>query len=168
MTIRSTSRFLTELFICCHRDFESFYCSYLKCVMYQVVSSSSAPEWSQEFAWAFDNPPKGQKLRISCKSKNAFGKASLCLCMCRVILFGFYGSWQRKRCQHGCYLPYFCVREYVIDVSLPFQGSLGKVTIQIDRVVMLGKVSGQYTLVPDTNRDGSSRKLDIEFQWSNK
>mgnify|MGYP006889259435 FL=1 len=46
------------------------------------------------------------------------------------------------------------------------QGSLGKVTIQIDRVVLLGKVSGQYTLVPDTNREGTARALEIEFQWS--
>ncbi|KAI5082947.1 hypothetical protein GOP47_0002690 [Adiantum capillus-veneris] len=87
----------------------------------KVISSNSSPEWNQDFAWAFDTPPKGQKLRISCKSKNAFGK-----------------------------------------------GSLGKVTIQIDRVVMLGKVSGQYNLVPDSNRDGSPRTLEIEFQWSNR
>eukprot|EP00250_Pteridium_aquilinum_P021587 c25167_g2_i1 orf=475-6879(+) len=87
----------------------------------KVIPNSSSPEWNQDFAWAFDTPPKGQKLRISCKSKNAFGK-----------------------------------------------GSLGKVTIQIDRVVMLGKVSGQYNLVPDSNRDGSSRTLEIEFQWSNR
>ncbi|KAH7422106.1 hypothetical protein KP509_13G090700 [Ceratopteris richardii] len=87
----------------------------------KVISNSSSPEWNQDFAWAFDTPPKGQKLRISCKSKNAFGK-----------------------------------------------GSLGKVTIQIDRVVMLGKVSGQYTLVRDSNRDGTSRTLEIEFQWSNR
>eukprot|EP00250_Pteridium_aquilinum_P021586 c25167_g1_i2 orf=367-6780(+) len=86
----------------------------------KVVPSSSSPEWNQSFSWAFDAPPKGQKLRISCKSKNTFGK-----------------------------------------------GSLGKVTIQIDRVVMLGKVSGQYTLAPDTNRDGTSRTIEIEFQWSN-
>ena len=66
-------------------------------------------------------PPKGQKLHISCKSKNTFGK-----------------------------------------------GSLGKVTIQIDKVVMFGTISGQYTLVPDANRDGSSRTLEIEFQWSNR
>ena len=73
------------------------------------------------FTWAFDMPPKGQKLHISCKSKNTFGK-----------------------------------------------GSLGKVTIQIDKVVMFGTISGQYTLVPDANRDGSSRTLEIEFQWSNR
>lgn len=87
----------------------------------KVVSQNISPEWKQEFAWAFDMPPKGQKLHISCKSKNTFGKVAL-----------------------------------------------GKVTIQIDRVVMLGTISGQYTLVPDSNRDGTSRTLEIEFQWSNR
>lgn len=48
------------------------------------------------------------------------------------------------------------------------QGSLGKVTIQIDRVVLLGTISGQYTLMPDANRDGTPRTLEIEFQWSNR
>ncbi|KAH7284763.1 hypothetical protein KP509_34G069600 [Ceratopteris richardii] len=86
----------------------------------KVVPGNSSPEWNQSFEWAFDAPPKGQKLRISCKSKNTFGK-----------------------------------------------GSLGKVTIQIDRVVMLGKVSGEYKLSPDTNRDGTSRTIEIEFQWCN-
>ncbi|EFJ29879.1 hypothetical protein SELMODRAFT_90812 [Selaginella moellendorffii] len=87
----------------------------------KVVSHSTTPEWKQGFAWAFDTPPKGQKLHISCKSKNAFGK-----------------------------------------------GSLGKVTIQIDRVVMVGTISGEYQLKPDMNRDGSARVLEIEFQWSNR
>ena len=48
-----------------------------------------------------------------------------------------------------------------------FQGNLGKVTIQIDRVVLLGKISGQYTLSTDTNRDGTAKTLEIEFQWLN-
>lgn len=87
----------------------------------KVVSQNSSPEWKQEFAWAFDIPPKGQKLHISCKSKNTFGK-----------------------------------------------GALGKVTIQIDKVVTLGTISGQYKLVPDSNRDGTLRTLEIEFQWSNR
>ena len=87
----------------------------------KVVSRSTSPEWKQGFAWAFDMPPKGQKLHISCKSKNTFGR-----------------------------------------------GSLGKVTIQIDKVVMLGIISGQYTLVPDANRDGTSRTFETEFQWSNR
>ncbi|KAJ7541840.1 hypothetical protein O6H91_10G079100 [Diphasiastrum complanatum] len=87
----------------------------------KVVPHSTAPEWKQGFAWAFDTPPKGQKLHISCKSKSAFGK-----------------------------------------------GSLGKVTIQIDRVVMMGTLSGEYQLKPDSNRDGTPRTLEIEFQWSNR
>ncbi|KAL3686272.1 hypothetical protein R1sor_008846 [Riccia sorocarpa] len=87
----------------------------------KVVPHTTSPEWKQGFAWAFDTPPKGQKLHISCKSKGAFGK-----------------------------------------------GSLGKVTISIDRVVMLGTVSNQYILQPDTNRDGTPRILEIEFQWSNR
>jgi hypothetical protein len=54
-----------------------------------------------------------------------------------------------------------------MDAGLVFQGSLGKVTIQIDRVVLLGKISGQYTLTADTNRDGTAKTLEIEFQWLN-
>ncbi|KAK9670470.1 hypothetical protein RND81_13G204100 [Saponaria officinalis] len=45
--------------------------------------------------------------------------------------------------------------------------SFGKVTIQIDRVVMLGAVAGEYTLLPES-KSGASRNLEIEFQWSNK
>lgn len=48
-----------------------------------------------------------------------------------------------------------------------WQSSFGKVTIQIDRVVMLGAVSGEYTLLPES-KSGPSRNLEIEFQWSNK
>ncbi|GAA0159552.1 hypothetical protein LIER_16300 [Lithospermum erythrorhizon] len=46
------------------------------------------------------------------------------------------------------------------------KGSFGKVTIQIDRVVMLGAVAGEYTLLPQS-KSGPSRNLEIEFQWSN-
>eukprot|EP00246_Nothoceros_aenigmaticus_P011723 TRINITY_DN3316_c0_g1_i1.p1 TRINITY_DN3316_c0_g1~~TRINITY_DN3316_c0_g1_i1.p1 ORF type:complete len:1583 (+),score=374.80 TRINITY_DN3316_c0_g1_i1:393-4751(+) len=87
----------------------------------KVISHTTSPEWKQGFAWAFDTPPKGQKLHISCKSKSAFGK-----------------------------------------------GSLGKLTIQIDRVVIVGSISGAYTLVPDKNRDGTPRILEVELQWSNR
>lgn len=48
-----------------------------------------------------------------------------------------------------------------------WQSSFGKVTIQIDRVVMLGTVAGEYTLLPES-KSGPSRNLEIEFQWSNK
>ncbi|MBA0590735.1 hypothetical protein Gorai_019429 [Gossypium raimondii] len=47
------------------------------------------------------------------------------------------------------------------------KSSFGKVTIQIDRVVMLGSVAGEYTLLPQS-KSGPSRNLEIEFQWSNK
>ncbi|XP_065019414.1 protein CELLULOSE SYNTHASE INTERACTIVE 1-like [Musa acuminata AAA Group] len=85
----------------------------------KVVSTGPTPEWDEAFAWAFDSPPKGQKLHISCKNKSKLGKSSF-----------------------------------------------GKVTIQIDRVVMLGSVSGEYTLLPESK--SGPRNLEIEFQWSNK
>ncbi|PPR91673.1 hypothetical protein GOBAR_AA29009 [Gossypium barbadense] len=47
------------------------------------------------------------------------------------------------------------------------KSSFGKVAIQIDRVVVLGPVSGEYTLLPES-KTGPSRNLEIEFQWSNK
>ncbi|KAG8092725.1 hypothetical protein GUJ93_ZPchr0012g21255 [Zizania palustris] len=86
----------------------------------KIVSTGAAPEWDEAFAWAFDSPPKGQKLHISCKNNSKFGKKSF-----------------------------------------------GKVTIQIDRVVMLGSVAGEYTLLPES-KSGPNRNLEIEFQWSNK
>ena len=48
------------------------------------------------------------------------------------------------------------------------QASLGKVTIQIDRVVTLGLISGVYTLHPEKNRDDTERTLEIEFVWSSQ
>ncbi|KAG7571713.1 C2 domain [Arabidopsis suecica] len=46
------------------------------------------------------------------------------------------------------------------------KSSFGKVTIQIDRVVMLGAVAGEYSLLPESK--SGPRNLEIEFQWSNK
>lgn len=43
----------------------------------QVVNHSTCPEWKEGFTWAFDVPPKGQKLYILCKSKNTFGKVCI-------------------------------------------------------------------------------------------
>ena len=43
----------------------------------QVVSHSTSPEWKEGFTWAFDVPPKGQKLHIICKSKSTFGKVTI-------------------------------------------------------------------------------------------
>ncbi|KMT19699.1 hypothetical protein BVRB_1g007550 [Beta vulgaris subsp. vulgaris] len=86
----------------------------------KVVNHSISPEWKEAFTWAFDVPPKGQKLHIICKSKNTFGKATL-----------------------------------------------GRVTIQIDKVVTEGVYSGFFNLNHDSNKDGS-RKLEIEIMWSNR
>ncbi|KAK9047344.1 hypothetical protein V6N11_053190 [Hibiscus sabdariffa] len=87
----------------------------------KVVNHSTGPEWKEGFTWAFDVPPKGQKLHIICKSKNTFGKSTL-----------------------------------------------GRVTIQIDKVVTEGVYSGLFSLNHDSNKDGSSRTLEIEIIWSNR
>ncbi|KAJ6681630.1 PROTEIN CELLULOSE SYNTHASE INTERACTIVE 1 [Salix koriyanagi] len=87
----------------------------------KVVSHSISPEWKEGFTWAFDVPPKGQKLHIICKSKNTFGK-----------------------------------------------NTLGRVTIQIDKVVSEGVYSGLFSLNHDSNKDGSSRTLEIEIVWTNR
>lgn len=87
----------------------------------KVVNHNISPEWKEGFTWAFDVPPKGQKLHIICKSKNTFGKATL-----------------------------------------------GRVTIQIDKVVSEGVYSGLFSLNHDTNKDGSSRTLEIEIIWTNR
>ncbi|KAI5057613.1 hypothetical protein GOP47_0027628, partial [Adiantum capillus-veneris] len=44
--------------------------------------------------------------------------------------------------------------------------TMGKVTIQVDRVIALGTVTGNYTLHPDKNKDGTPRVLEIEITWS--
>ncbi|KAL1568023.1 Interactor with COP9 signalosome (CSN) complex, variant 2 [Salvia divinorum] len=85
----------------------------------KIVSTGPNPEWDDSFTWSFESPPKGQKLRISCKNKSKMGKKSF-----------------------------------------------GKVMIQIDRVVMMGAVAGEYTLLPQS-KSGPSRNLHIEFLWSN-
>ncbi|XP_047266265.1 protein CELLULOSE SYNTHASE INTERACTIVE 3 isoform X3 [Capsicum annuum] len=87
----------------------------------KVVSHSTSPEWKEGFTWAFDVPPKGQKLHILCKSKNTFGKTTI-----------------------------------------------GRVTIQIDKVVSEGMYSGLFSLSQDSNKDGSSRTLEIEITWSSR
>lgn len=87
----------------------------------KVVSHNICPEWKEGFTWAFDIPPKGQKLHIICKSKSTFGKTTL-----------------------------------------------GRVTIQIDKVVSEGTYSGEFSLRNDSNKDGSSRTIEIEITWSNR
>jgi hypothetical protein len=122
----------------------------------QIVSTGESPEWDEAFAWAFDSPPKGQKLHISCKNNSKFGKVLKCDI-------------------HALYLPLhillllFLASLYLHPqaLCLLLQKSFGKVTIQIDRVVMLGSVAGEYTLLPES-KSGPNRNLEIEFQWSNK
>lgn len=41
-------------------------------------------------------------------------------------------------------------------------------TIQIDKVVSEGVYSGLFSLSHDSNKDGSSRTLEIEITWSNR
>lgn len=78
----------------------------------KVVSHSTSPEWKESFTWAFDVPPKGQKLHIVCRNKSTFGKTTL-----------------------------------------------GRVTIQIDKIVNEGVHSGVFSLSHhDNNKDGSSHK----------
>jgi len=48
------------------------------------------------------------------------------------------------------------------------QTTLGKVTIQIDKIVTDGVYSGQFSLSHDGSKDGSSRTLEIEIIWSNR
>ncbi|KAG6388657.1 hypothetical protein SASPL_150089 [Salvia splendens] len=43
----------------------------------KVVNHSTSPEWNEAFTWAFDVPPKGQKLHIVCRNKSTFGKSTL-------------------------------------------------------------------------------------------
>ncbi|MCO5584828.1 hypothetical protein L7F22_038760 [Adiantum nelumboides] len=44
--------------------------------------------------------------------------------------------------------------------------SMGKVTIQVDKVIALGTVTGNYTLHPHKNKDGTPRMLEIKITWS--
>ncbi|KAG5512988.1 hypothetical protein RHGRI_038600 [Rhododendron griersonianum] len=46
--------------------------------------------------------------------------------------------------------------------------SLGRVTIQIDKVVSEGEYNGLCSLNNDSNKDGASRTLEIEITWSNR
>ncbi|CAI9115428.1 OLC1v1016328C1 [Oldenlandia corymbosa var. corymbosa] len=87
----------------------------------KVVNHSTSPEWKESFTWAFDVPPKGQKLYIICKSKSTFGKTTL-----------------------------------------------GKLTIQIDKVVSQGTHIGQFNLRHDSNKDSSSRTIELGITWANR
>ncbi|KAL6554836.1 Interactor with COP9 signalosome (CSN) complex [Orobanche gracilis] len=143
----------------------------------KIVSTGPNPEWDETFAWSFESPPKGQKLHISCKNKSKMGKVNSFELRCD------YGNFPLKyfirtvttkndaKRRHG--LDLTCrdhLEKGMSGVSQPDDlrfSSFGKVTIQIDRVVMLGTVAGEYTLLPES-KSGPSRILEIEFQWSNK
>ena len=117
------------------------------------MSTGPTPEWDESFSWSFESPPKGQKLHISCKNKSKVGKVKELLSELGI-----------QEVQNNVF--------HISSVSYPnflwlWQSSFGKVTIQIDRVVMLGAVAGEYTLLPES-KSGPSRNLEIEFQWSNK
>ncbi|CAN8283864.1 unnamed protein product [Cochlearia groenlandica] len=70
-------------------------------------------------------------------------------------------SWSFESPPKGQKLQISCKNKSKMGKS-----SFGKVTIQIDRVVMLGAVSGEYSLLPESK--SGPRNLEIEFQWSNK
>lgn len=146
------------------------------------MSHSISPEWEEGFTWAFDVPPKGQKLHIVCKSKNTFGKViSVTFIALHSLQFG-------RPCDH-VYIVYRCtwlmftwhflifyilnsgtyIASWQFDLcAFLFQNTLGKVTIQIDKVVTEGVYSGLFSLNHDGNKDGSSRSLEIEIIWSNR
>ncbi|PHT40359.1 hypothetical protein CQW23_19213 [Capsicum baccatum] len=107
----------------------------------QVVSHSTSPEWKEGFTWAFDVPPKGQKLHILCKSKNTFGKNGHSYIIVNISL--------------SISDVYTFVSDY-------------RVTIQIDKVVGEGMYSGLFSLSQDNNKDGSSQSLEIEITWSSR
>ncbi|XP_057417124.1 protein CELLULOSE SYNTHASE INTERACTIVE 1-like [Lotus japonicus] len=71
-------------------------------------------------------------------------------------------SWSFESPPKGQKLQISCKNKSKVGKS-----KFGKVTIQIDRVVMLGAVAGEYTLLP-ASKSGPPRNLEIEFQWSNK
>ncbi|CAF2114296.1 hypothetical protein YC2023_103495 [Brassica napus] len=70
-------------------------------------------------------------------------------------------SWSFESPPKGQKLQISCKNKSKMGKS-----SFGKVTIQIDRVVMLGAVAGEYSLLPESK--SGPRNLEIEFQWSNK
>ncbi|XP_050213745.1 protein CELLULOSE SYNTHASE INTERACTIVE 3 [Mercurialis annua] len=48
------------------------------------------------------------------------------------------------------------------------KSTLGRLIIQIDKVVTEGVYSGLFSLNHDSNRDGTSRTLEIEITWTNR
>lgn len=96
--------------------------------------------------WSFESAPVEQKLHIYCKNKLKVGKVKLILTS--TILF------LHLHLNH-------------IYVVICWQRKFGKVTIEIDRVVMVGEVADEHTLLP-TSKSGQPRNLEVELKWSNK
>lgn len=119
---------------------------------HQVVNHSICPAWNEGFTWLFDVAPKGQKLYIVCKSKNTFGK----------VWSDGWHFFTRFIFWVHC-LQFLCSQMLIFSL----QSTLGRVTIQIDKVVTEGVYSGFFSLSHDGGKDGS-RTLEIEIVWSNR
>lgn len=70
---------------------------------------------------------------------------------------------------HVLFSWFIACNSYVTSQMLlfPLQSTLGRVTIQIDKVVTEGVYSGFFSLSHDGGKDGS-RTLEIEIVWSNR
>ncbi|PWA96637.1 Armadillo [Artemisia annua] len=117
----------------------------------KVVSRNTSPEWKEAFTWAFDVPPKGQKLHIQCKSKNTFGK---------VVSRNTSPEWKEAFtwafdvAPKGQKLHIQCKSKNTFGKS-----TLGEVIIQIDKVVSDGVFSGVFSL-----RNGHGTKKEGSLQ----
>ncbi|CAI5473610.1 unnamed protein product [Closterium sp. Yama58-4] len=115
---------------------------------------------------------RGANLKASMGATNAYCKLTLADTPAKVtkVVSGTCDpewkqtfTWPLDAPPRGQNLHISCKNKGTIGTS-----SLGKVTIQIDRVVALGMVSGTYVLQPEGNRDGTQRTIDVDFIWSNR
>ncbi|CAI7909366.1 unnamed protein product [Closterium sp. NIES-53] len=126
---------------------------------------------------------RGSNLKASMGATNAYCKLTLADTPAKVTK-----CLPAALCAAHCVLLHVCSISNPCCVSFPWlvctvlcwaccvglaggvgwQSSLGKATIQIDRVVALGMVSGTYVLQPEGNRDGTQRTIDVDFIWSNR
>lgn len=72
-----------------------------------------------------------------------------------------------NQASYNCNVVLLCICIFHYDDKNTLQATLGRVTIQIDKVVTEGVYSGLFNLNHDSNKDGS-RKLEIEIMWSNR
>ncbi|CAI5529302.1 unnamed protein product [Closterium sp. Naga37s-1] len=115
---------------------------------------------------------RGSNLKASMGATNAYCKLTLADTPAKVtkVVSGTCDpewkqtfTWPLDAPPRGQNLHISCKNKGTIGTS-----SLGKATIQIDRVVALGMVSGTYVLQPEGNRDGTQRTIDVDFIWSNR